>query len=417
LRDMNTYFIIGADGREYGPASLDELRQWVREHRADAHSKVRQEGETSWRTLGECVECEDLFRSGPGVQSEKPAAAPPALPGAGEQLAASILARGYQLEIGECFSRGWALLVGRFWLLVGAAALMALLVFGLWSIPGIGVWATIALSFVLLGGLYWLYLRELRGHPVDIGAVFVGFGPLFVPLLIAGSVASSLVVVGGLLCVVPGVYLVVAWHMFAPLLMIDKGLGFWQALECSRKVVTRHWWACAGLFLLGVLAVSAGLLACLVGAVITLPLFIAAVVVAYEDIFGEGGPKRPQVVGAGGAPNAPGPEAAEVPSAGSAGTTTAPAAGGAAGLATEPSDDRTATYFGEERVEGDTDATGAEGEEEAAKPGGAGREESSGEGREKPGEDSAKPRRKAGAVKRVRVRAPRRTPRSGPAAE
>jgi hypothetical protein len=84
----------------------------------------------------------------------------------------------------------------------------------------------------------------------------------------------------------PGIYLLVAWHLFTPLLILDKGLDFWQALECSRRVVTRHWWTCGALFLLAVLAVAAGLLACLVGVLVTLPLATAAVVVAYEDVFG-----------------------------------------------------------------------------------------------------------------------------------
>jgi hypothetical protein len=50
------YRIIGADGREYGPITADQLRQWIAEGRANAQTKVLPEGTTEWRTLGELPE-------------------------------------------------------------------------------------------------------------------------------------------------------------------------------------------------------------------------------------------------------------------------------------------------------------------------------------------------------------------------
>lgn len=35
------YFVIGPDGREYGPAPLDSLRQWVNEHRVTPQTQLR----------------------------------------------------------------------------------------------------------------------------------------------------------------------------------------------------------------------------------------------------------------------------------------------------------------------------------------------------------------------------------------
>lgn len=302
---MSTYFIIGADEREYGPASAEEVHQWIREHRADAGTRIRLEGEVVWRRLGEQAEFSESAAAaevGMGETAGARAASAEAgvraasVPGAGVRYAAEVLDRGYELQIGDCFARGWELLVGRFGLLVGATALVYLLYFGIWSIPGIGVGAVIVLSFVLLGGLNLLFLKELRGEPVNIGVVFAGIESAFLPLLLAGTVATCLVLVGGLLCLAPGIYLLVAWHLFAPLLILDKGLDFWDALECSRRVVTRHWWICGGLFLLAVLAVGAGLLACLVGVAVTLPLATAAVVVAYEQIFGSGSQTTPSAL-------------------------------------------------------------------------------------------------------------------------
>ena len=50
------YRIIGADGREYGPITADQLRQWIAEGRANAQTKVLPEGTTEWKALGEFPE-------------------------------------------------------------------------------------------------------------------------------------------------------------------------------------------------------------------------------------------------------------------------------------------------------------------------------------------------------------------------
>jgi len=50
------YKIIGSDGKEYGPISLEQLKQWLTEGRLNKQSKVLPEGTTDWRTVGELPE-------------------------------------------------------------------------------------------------------------------------------------------------------------------------------------------------------------------------------------------------------------------------------------------------------------------------------------------------------------------------
>ena len=45
------YRIIGADGRQYGPVSGEQLRQWMAEGRANAQTQTFVEGATEWRPL------------------------------------------------------------------------------------------------------------------------------------------------------------------------------------------------------------------------------------------------------------------------------------------------------------------------------------------------------------------------------
>jgi len=50
------YKIIGVDDREYGPISLEQLRQWQTEGRVDARTRVLVVGETNWKTVADFPE-------------------------------------------------------------------------------------------------------------------------------------------------------------------------------------------------------------------------------------------------------------------------------------------------------------------------------------------------------------------------
>jgi hypothetical protein len=66
------YKIIGADGKEYGPVSIEQLRQWINEGRVNSQTSVRGEGGVDWRPLGTLPEFSLLF----GVQTAPPTIGP-----------------------------------------------------------------------------------------------------------------------------------------------------------------------------------------------------------------------------------------------------------------------------------------------------------------------------------------------------
>jgi hypothetical protein len=47
------YRIIGADGREYGPATADQVRGWITEGRVDAQTRILAEGTAQWKPITE----------------------------------------------------------------------------------------------------------------------------------------------------------------------------------------------------------------------------------------------------------------------------------------------------------------------------------------------------------------------------
>ncbi len=50
------YKIIGADQKEYGPITADQLRQWIVEGRINANTKVQAEGAGTWKCVSELPE-------------------------------------------------------------------------------------------------------------------------------------------------------------------------------------------------------------------------------------------------------------------------------------------------------------------------------------------------------------------------
>ena len=78
------YKVIGADGKEYGPISLDQLKQWVAEKRVAPQSQVQDAATGQWKPAGQVPELAGLFPPpAPVVQplsAATPAAPVPARP-------------------------------------------------------------------------------------------------------------------------------------------------------------------------------------------------------------------------------------------------------------------------------------------------------------------------------------------------
>jgi len=129
------------------------------------------------------------------------------------------------------------------------------------------------------------FLKKIRHEPATVETAFSGFSHRFVQLFLAGFVTSLLTWLGFLCLLLPGVYLLAAWMFTLPLVM-DKKLDFWSAMELSRKVVTKHWFKLLGFGIVLMLLEFAGMLALVVGVFVMSPLVLAALMYAYEDIFG-----------------------------------------------------------------------------------------------------------------------------------
>jgi hypothetical protein len=56
-----TYKIIGEDGKEYGPATAEQIRQWIAEGRVERRTPVFADGAKDWSFVGLLPEFAGLF--------------------------------------------------------------------------------------------------------------------------------------------------------------------------------------------------------------------------------------------------------------------------------------------------------------------------------------------------------------------
>ena len=240
---------------------------------------------------------------GRGPQADEQAAKPDA-----EALERDALARDYVLDIGSCLHRGWALVKSDFWPLVGVTALVLALFSAVSSlgeatrsVGKVHVNTSILGLFLggpLLGGLYLYFLKKIRREGVRVETAFSGFSNSLLHLILASFVTGMLTTLGFLCLILPGIFLFVAWFFTLPL-VIDQRLDFWPAMRLSLRTIIKHWWKFLGFLIILALVNLGGVLLCFVGVFITLPVSIAALMYAYEDIFNAPGLPTAPPVGSG----------------------------------------------------------------------------------------------------------------------
>ncbi len=64
---MQTYKVLGTDGKEYGPVSAEALRQWIAQKRAVATTSIQAEGSSEWKPLSAFPEFAEALAAAPAV--------------------------------------------------------------------------------------------------------------------------------------------------------------------------------------------------------------------------------------------------------------------------------------------------------------------------------------------------------------
>ena len=229
-----------------------------------------------------------------------------------------------------CISNAWELIKTNYWLYLGMTFVSGLILVALSFIPIVGIVAVAPLT----GGLYFAYLRAMRGEYVDFGMLFKGFEK-FVPLLIIGLVQGipSIIVqilqlflnlaslaippnsnrdisfyqsgpaefplAGGLLVVAIIAFLIlllfsIAWTItftFAIPIAMDQDVDALTAIKLSARA---GWSNVGGIIvlaiLIGLIFLVSMIAICLLGPLWVSPLYIASWAFAYRQVFPDLGP-------------------------------------------------------------------------------------------------------------------------------
>ena len=153
----------------------------------------------------------------------------------------------------------------------------------------------------MIAGLIIIALQLLRNADPkpEAGVVFRGFHYflntfLFVLIwgiaILVGSLLVGWFPIIGQLLSLFFVYAAQAFLMFGLYLIVDQEMGFWPASQKSIHTVKTNFWPFFGLAAVASIIGSIGALAFGIGVVLTIPIQICILTVAYQEIFGEAKP-------------------------------------------------------------------------------------------------------------------------------
>ena len=213
----------------------------------------------------------------------------------------------------ECLKDGWALIKNQYWLIF-AMCLVGQMISS--AVP-------IILTAPMMCGLFITFFKLRRGEPIEFGTLFKGFDHFgqsviaallhFVPIIVIIVPAYVLFYVFFFLAMVAGggnepnpaamfgvmaifalfwivvmavVMIISIGFMFAYPLIVDRGLSGFDAVKLSFKAAMANFWRLFGLMILGFLLNLGGVLLCIVGVYLVVPIIYASFAVAYEQVFG-----------------------------------------------------------------------------------------------------------------------------------
>ena len=177
-----------------------------------------------------------------------------------------------QVAAGRWIGEGWNLVKQD----MGTYILISLIFFLLNSVPFI--------QGALIAGFHIYTMKRLMGRRAEFGDMFKGFN-FFIPTLVASLLIGLFTFLGTLACIIPGL-VIAAMYKFTYLFIVDKRMDFWPAMQASHAVVKNDYFGFTMFLILAFLVNVLGLLCCVVGLLVTIPVTFAAITVAYKEIVG-----------------------------------------------------------------------------------------------------------------------------------
>jgi len=190
------------------------------------------------------------------------------------------------VKFSEWIQQGWELYKANIGVWIVASLLVIVI-----NVATLGL-----LSGPMMAGLVWmaLVLVDRKDPKPQMGDVFKGFDYFLQSFLfylvwgiimLAISLVSLIPCVGTLVVIVVSITLHTAL-MFGLFLIVDKKMDFWPASMLSLNVVKPNFFPFLGLLVVAMLIGHVGAIACGIGVIVTMPITVCILAVAYRNVFG-----------------------------------------------------------------------------------------------------------------------------------
>ncbi len=167
-------------------------------------------------------------------------------------------------------------------------------IFGVGMMLGfpVAIMLLMVLAFVLMGGLYRMAIKQVRGEPIQLSDVW-SVTDVLVNLLGGGLLVAFATMVGAVLCYLPAL-IVGGLLMLTIPLIVDQKMSPIEAATRSWNALKSEWLMAGVLFFVLSFIGGLGAIAVYIGMLFTYPIFILGVALVYRDfILGPGGPPPP----------------------------------------------------------------------------------------------------------------------------
>ncbi len=234
----------------------------------------------------------------------------------------NLIQDGYNFKFGDYISESFRIVnknVGGF---IGFTFIYLLIVIVMGLIPIIGSIGNLLISPPLAVGFYIVAKKIKDGESTEFGNFFDGFkffGDLVVVALLTlvvmlvimipifvvmgmtmanidvsandveafGDIMAGSNVLLILLAFIPLLYIGIA-YVWSAMLVVFRGMKGWEAMETSRKLITKNWFMMFLYVIVIGLIGSLGVILFGIGLLYTIPVYMVAAFVAFDDIVGSG---------------------------------------------------------------------------------------------------------------------------------
>lgn len=158
-------------------------------------------------------------------------------------------------------------------------------------VPILGSLVPFATGGILSVGVYRMALKQLQGKTPVVEDLFQ-VSDVIVHGAVVGLLVGLASAVAAIFCIIPA-FIVAGLFLFAPLLVADRRMDGIEALKLSWNTLTGELLMATVFVLVLVLLNLAGMVLCVVGLLVTVPVSLLATAMLYRGYFPDGAPVTP----------------------------------------------------------------------------------------------------------------------------